>query len=236
MNSQALTRYQATTVPYLVIAFYKTKKRKEMGKMTTKNAAEITTYLTEMQAQLNNFVTKIDAEKLAQAQAIILQAEQHNNRVHITGIGKPSYVAGYIASLLSSTGTPAYVLDGTEAVHGSSGQIIAGDVVIAISNSGETAELKATIQTLKNNGAKIIGVTGNLDSAIAKSADVTLFAGVKAEGDNLNKPPRSSILAEIIVLQCLSVLLQESKQLDLAQYLKWHPGGSLGADIREELK
>lgn len=198
--------------------------------------SNISKFLVEMQEQVNNFIKKIDTEKLAQAQAIILTAEKNNNRVHITGIGKPSYVAGYVASLLSSTGTPSYVLDGTEAVHGSSGQIVKGDVVIAISNSGETNELKATIQTLKNNGAKIISVTGNLNSEIAKAADVALFAGVEVEGDPLNKPPRSSILAEIIVLQCLSVLLQESKHLDLEQYLKWHPGGALGAGIREEIK
>ena len=82
----------------------------------------------------------------------------------MTGIGKPGHVAGYAASLLSSTGTPTYELHGTECVHGSAGQVVPGDVVIAISNSGETAELKATVETLKNNGAKIISVTGKPES------------------------------------------------------------------------
>ncbi len=82
----------------------------------------------------------------------------------MTGIGKPGHVSGYISSLLSSTGTSAYILHGTEAVHGSSGQVVEGDVVIAISNSGETQELKATLKTLKVNGAKIIGVSGNESS------------------------------------------------------------------------
>ena len=136
----------------------------------------------------------------------------------------------------SRTGTPAYELHGTEAVHGSSGQVQEGDVVIAISNSGETNELKATVETLKRNGAKIISVTGNPDSWLAKQGDAYLFAGVKQEGDDLNKPPRSSILAEIIILQCLSILLQNEKHLDPKQYVKWHPGGSLGKSIKETLK
>ena len=158
--------------------------------------------------------------------------KQHG-RVHVTGIGKPGHVSGYISSLLSSTGTPAYTLDGTEAVHGSSGQVAKGDIVIAISNSGETQELKATVETLKENGAKIIGVSGNDESWLKEASDVFLFAGVKQEGDELNKAPRASILAEIIVLQSLSVALQEAKGLDAKQYLKWHPGGSLGQSIRE---
>ena len=107
--------------------------------------------------------------------------------MHVTGIGKPGHVAGYAASLLSSTGTPTYELHGTEAVHGSAGQVLPGDVVIAISNSGETTELKATVETLKNNGARLIALTGKADSWLAKQGDVTLIAGVKQEGDPMNK-------------------------------------------------
>ena len=164
---------------------------------------------------------------------MILQAEQNHNRVHVTGIGKPGHVAGYAASLLSSTGTPTYELHGTEAVHGSAGQVLSGDVVIAISNSGETTELKATVDTLKSNGAKLIAVTGKADSWLAKQGDVTLIAGVNQEGDAMNKPPRASILAEMVMLQSLSILLQNAKNLTLQQYVKWHPGGSLGASIKE---
>lgn len=81
-----------------------------------------------------------------------MAAQKRGNRVHITGIGKPGHVSEYGASLLSSTGTPTYFLHGTEAVHGSCGQLVPGDVVIAISNSGETAELKATVTAIRNNG------------------------------------------------------------------------------------
>lgn len=183
--------------------------------------------------ELNKYIEHIDYEALQKAKDLILEAEQNKNRVHVTGIGKPGHVAGYVASLLSSTGTPAYELHGTEAVHGSSGQVLSGDVVIAISNSGETSELKATVETLISNGAKIISVTGKAESWLAKKGDVALIAGVAQEGDFMNKPPRASILAEIIMLQSLSILLQNAKQLNPQQYVKWHPGGSLGQSIKE---
>ncbi len=89
------------------------------------------------------------------------------------------------------------------------------------------------MKTLKKNGAKIIAVTGNPDSWLAKSAEVALIAGVKHEGDPLNKPPRASILAEIVMLQSLSVLLQETRGLTPQEYVRWHPGGALGQSIRE---
>lgn len=184
-------------------------------------------------AETRTFAEGIDVEALTEAKKLILTAEKEKNRVHVTGIGKPGHVAGYVASLLSSTGTPAYELHGTEAVHGSSGQVLPGDVVIAISNSGETAELKGTVETLKRNGAKIIAVTGKADSWLAQNGDVALIAGVGQEGDSMNKPPRASILVEIMMLQSLSILLQNEKNLTPEKYVKWHPGGALGASIRE---
>ena len=184
-------------------------------------------------SEIQNYINHIDYSAIEKAKDLILAAEAKNNRLHVTGIGKPGHVAGYAASLLSSTGTPTYELHGTEAVHGSAGQVLSGDVVIAISNSGETSELKATVETLKKNGAKIIAVTGNPDSWLAKSAEVALIAGVKHEGDPLNKPPRASILEEIVMLQSLSVLLQETRVLTPQEYVRWHPGGALGQSIRE---
>lgn len=190
-------------------------------------------FLNRLSNEVERFISSVDEVNINKACELIFETEKNHGRVHVTGIGKPGHVSGYISSLLSSTGTPAYTLDGTEAVHGSSGQVKPNDVVIAISNSGETQELKATIETLKANGAKIIGVSGNNESWLKEASDVFLFAGVKQEGDNLNKAPRASIIAEIIVLQSLSVALQEAKGLDAKQYLKWHPGGSLGQSIRE---
>ena len=171
-------------------------------------------------------------EEYVKAAELILEAKAKGNRLHITGIGKPSHVAEYGASLISSTGTPTYYLHGTEAVHGSCGQLAAGDVVIAISNSGETAELKATVLAVKNNGCKVIAVTGGANSWLARESDACLLAGVDEEGGPLNRAPRNSILAEILTLQALSVLLQCEKGQTPAQYVRCHPGGSLG-QLRE---
>lgn len=194
---------------------------------------ELQSFLNNIKKEFDKNIESADMDSVKKAAEIILESEKKGGRVHVTGIGKPGHVAGYIASLLSSTGTITYELHGTEAVHGSSGQVKCGDVVIAISNSGETAELKATVLTLLDNGAHIISCTGNTESWLAKHSEVCLLAHVDFEGDNLNKPPRASILSEILILQCLSVVLQYEKKLDLNQYVKWHPGGSLGESIRK---
>jgi arabinose-5-phosphate isomerase len=190
-------------------------------------------FLDILANEISTFIASIDEAAINKARDLILEAEKNYGRVHVTGIGKPGHVSGYISSLLSSTGTPAYILHGTEAVHGSSGQVVPGDVVIAISNSGETQELKSTVETLKANKAKIIGVSGNPNSWLKDVSDTFIFAGIKEEGDSLNKAPRASIIAETIALQSLSIALQYAKGLDAQQYLKWHPGGSLGKSIRE---
>ena len=207
-------------------------REKEVNMKSEKE--QIREFLNTEFSELKEFADGIDIDALTKAKELILEAEANKNRIHITGIGKPGHVAAYIASLLSSTGTPTYELHGTEAVHGSSGQVVPGDVVIAISNSGETSELKATVETLKKNGAKIISVTGKASSWLAKMGDLALIAGVKHEGDSMNKPPRASIMAEIMMLQSLSVLLQNEKGLSPQHYVKWHPGGALGASIRKE--
>lgn len=195
---------------------------------------QVQEFLSIAKESVDEYVADIDFAALSAAKQLILAAEAKGNRLHVTGIGKPGHVSGYAASLFSSTGTPTYELHGTECVHGSAGQTKPGDVVIAISNSGETNELKATVTCLKGVGVHIIALTGNPNSWLANEAEVALIAGVKQEGDSMNKPPRASILAEIIELQCLSILLQNEFGLDPKQYVKWHPGGALGASCRED--
>lgn len=178
--------------------------------------------------ELNQLMADADDEQLDAARKLIEAQEETGHRVHATGIGKSSYVAGYAASLMSSTGTPTYFLDGTEAVHGSAGQVVPGDVVIAISNSGETKELLYSVSTLKNNGAKIIGVSRNPESGLSKLSDAYLIVKTEHEGDDLNKPPRVSVLKQMLILQMLSILLQEDYHLDMKKYITWHPGGAIG--------
>ena len=192
-------------------------------------------FFAAVDTQFNTFLKGRAPDEYEQAAGLILASQARGGRIHVTGIGKCSHVATYTASLLSSTGNPAYYLHGTEAVHGSCGQLAAGDVVIAISNSGETAELKATVLAVKNNGCKVIAVTGGADSWLARESDACLLAGVDEEGGPLNRAPRNSILAEILTLQALSVLLQCEKGQTPAQYVRCHPGGSLG-QLREEEK
>lgn len=203
--------------------------------ISTESRKELDVFVATTQKELARYTDMINPDLYEKAAAVILDAEKHGNRVHITGIGKPSHVAEYMASLLSSTGTPTYYLHGTEAVHGSCGQLVAGDVVICISNSGETTELKATVKAVKNNGCRVIAVSGNPDSWLAKAGDAFLYAGVSQEGGPLNRAPRASILAEILVLQGLSVVLQAARGLTPQEYVGWHPGGALG-HLREDEK
>lgn len=187
------------------------------------------TFLAITEKEFNTFLKSIREEPLQEAARIIWDSQAQGGRLHITGIGKPAHVASYMASLISSTGTPTYFLHGTEAVHGSCGQLAPGDVVICISNSGETAEMKATAMAIRNNGCKVVAVTGRPESWLAKFADAHIFAGVEQEGGPLNRAPRNSILAETLALQALSVVLQEKRNITPQEYVLRHPGGSLGA-------
>lgn len=185
-------------------------------------------FMDDIKNDLPSYIDRIDYDSIESAAELILSAQATGNRVHISGIGKPGHLAGYIASLMSSTGTPTYFLHGTEAVHGSCGQLLPDDVVIFVSNSGETNEMRAAVLAIKNNGCKVIGVSGNSTSWLAKQSDVHLLADIQEEGGPLNRAPRMSILTETVVLQALSVVLQAHAGISPQQYVKWHPGGKLG--------
>ncbi len=172
--------------------------------------------------------SRLDGSMFERALALIRSARASGGRVHVTGIGKPEHVAHYVASLLSSTGTPATFLHGTEAVHGSAGQVESTDLVIAISNSGGTRELLETVSAVKGLGARVIGVTGNLDSPLARASDAVLDAGVAREGGPLGLAPRASIAAEILVLAALAAALERETGFTRAQYQRRHPSGKLG--------
>ena len=203
--------------------------------MKQESKQAVDAFFSAVDTEFNAFLKARSAADYEKAVALILAAQAKGGRIHVTGIGKCSHVATYTASLLSSTGNPAYYLHGTEAVHGSCGQLAAGDVVIAISNSGETGELKATVLAVKNNGCKVVGVSGNPESWLARESDAFLFAGVRAEGGPLNRAPRNSVLAELLTLQALSVALQVEKDWDPVKYVRCHPGGKLG-QLRENEK
>lgn len=187
-----------------------------------------------IQEELAALRTGAEVESIERAAHLILDCEARGGRVHVTGIGKSEHIARYVASLLSSSGTPAYFLHATECIHGSAGQVCQSDITIAISNSGTTSELMCAVEALGGLGIKIIAVSGNRESPLARAADVLLYAGVENEGGLLNLVPRASILAKVYVLCALSVALESHKGLTREQYARWHPGGKLGKLARGE--
>jgi len=182
--------------------------------------------------ELSALAERFDGEALLAAAVVIESSLAVSGRVHVTGLGKPEHVSHYAASLLSSTGTPATFLHATEATHGSLGQVVAGDAVIAISNSGSTREIVELVERLREYGARIVAVTGDLGSALARSADAVLDAGVGSEGGPLGLAPRASVAAEIAVVAALSALLQSRSGFTRADYATRHPAGALGDKAR----
>ncbi|MDH5307802.1 MAG: PfkB family carbohydrate kinase [Myxococcales bacterium] len=176
---------------------------------------------------------RLGSDAFDAALALIRDARAAGARVHVTGVGKPEHVAHYAASLLSSTGVPATFLHATEAVHGSAGQLVSGDVLIAISNSGETSELRAVVEAARVMGARILGVSGAPDAWLASHADAFLDAGVQREGGALGLAPRASAAAELVVLAALSAALESELGLTRAEYHRRHPAGALGRRSRD---
>lgn len=199
-----------------------------LGRDATSAERAVEHFLEVVPRELAEVARRTDRSALAAAVELILATESAGGRVHVTGVGKPEHVARYAASLLSSTGSPSSFLHGTEVTHGSVGQIRPGDAVIAISNSGATEELLRGVAALRRFGARIVAVTGNPESALARDADVVLAAHVDDEGDALGFAPRASILAETLVLAALSVALQEAKGFTREDYNRRHPSGELG--------
>ncbi|SEK60042.1 KpsF/GutQ family sugar-phosphate isomerase [Halomonas daqiaonensis] len=149
-------------------------------------------------------------------------------RVVVTGMGKSGHVAGKIAATLASTGTPAFFVHPGEASHGDLGMITPGDVVLALSNSGETAEVTALLPLLKRMGAPLISMTGRPGSTLARHAEAHLDAGVEREACPLDLAPTSSTTAALALGDALAVALLESRGFTAEDFALSHPGGSLG--------
>jgi len=151
-----------------------------------------------------------------------------SGRTVVSGIGKSGHVARKIASTLASTGTPAFFLHPAEASHGDLGMITAQDVLIALSNSGESAELLAIVPLIKRQGAKLIAITGNASSALAREADAHLDAGVEEEACPLGLAPTASTTAALALGDALAVALLEARGFSREEFARSHPGGALG--------
>ena len=149
-------------------------------------------------------------------------------RVIITGMGKSGHIGRKIAATLTSTGTPSYFLHPAESTHGDSGIITRNDVVIAISNSGETQELLNLLPLIKRFGVPMIGMTGKLNSTLASSSDVVLDISVEREACPLNKAPTASTTATLAMGDALAVCLLEKRGFSEEDFLVFHPSGALG--------
>ncbi len=149
-------------------------------------------------------------------------------RVVLTGMGKSGFVAKKIAATLTSTGTPALYLHPAEGVHGDLGMIVRGDVVVAVSNSGNTTEIMEILPALKRFGVKLIALVGNMQSALAKESDVALDVSVEEEACTLNLTPTASTTAALAMGDALAVALFEKRGFKVEDFANLHPGGRLG--------
>ncbi len=149
-------------------------------------------------------------------------------RVVVTGMGKSGHIGGKIAATLASTGTPAFFLHPGEASHGDFGMITRDDAVLALSNSGETAEVLVILPLIKRMGVPLIALTGNPRSTLAREADVHLDVSVPAEACPLNLAPTASTTATLAMGDALAVALLEQRGLTPEDFARSHPGGALG--------
>ena len=149
-------------------------------------------------------------------------------RVIITGMGKSGLVARKIASTLNSTGTPSQFLHPAEAIHGDLGMVTSDDVVVTISNSGQTTEINNILPMLKKIGAKIIGFTGGMDSMMTEMCDMVIDVGVEREACPMGMAPTASTTAALAMGDALAVALINRRHFNQDDFKRFHPGGSLG--------
>jgi arabinose-5-phosphate isomerase len=173
---------------------------------------------------LQTLATRVDAQ-FAEACRLVLACQ---GRVIVTGMGKSGHIGGKIAATLASTGTPSFFVHPGEASHGDLGMITPTDVVLAISNSGETAEILTILPIIKRMGVKLIALLGNTNSSLARQADAILFAGVEKEACPHNLAPTASTTAALAIGDALAVTLLKSRGFTREDFARAHPAGSLG--------
>lgn len=199
-----------------------------IGKITPAQAIELARRVLDIEARaVSELSTRLDA-KFADAVRIILECR---GRVVVSGIGKSGHVARKIASTLASTGTPAFFVHPAEASHGDLGMITSEDVMLALSNSGESAELLAIVPLVKRQGARLIALTGNARSSLGQQADIHLDGGVAEEACPLGLAPTASTTAALALGDALAVALLEARGFGREDFARSHPGGTLGRQL-----
>ncbi|MFY0483528.1 KpsF/GutQ family sugar-phosphate isomerase [Flavobacterium sp. PLA-1-15] len=157
-------------------------------------------------------------------------------RLIVTGIGKSAIIAQKIVATMNSTGTPSMFLHASEAIHGDLGMVQPGDVVICISKSGNSPEIKVLVPILKRFGNTLIGMTGNITSFLAKGSDYILNTTVETEACPINLAPTNSTTAQLVMGDALAVCLMEMRDFKSDDFAKYHPGGALGKKLLLRVK
>ena len=176
---------------------------------------------------LQQLAQRLDA-RFASAVQLVLQTR---GRVVVMGMGKSGHVGRKVAATLASTGTPALFVHPAEASHGDLGMVTAQDLVLAISNSGESAEFNAIVPVLKRLGAPLVAITGQVQSTLARHADLVLDCSVEREACPLNLAPTSSTTAQMALGDALAVALLDARGFRAEDFARSHPGGALGRKL-----
>ncbi|WP_311325647.1 KpsF/GutQ family sugar-phosphate isomerase [Capnocytophaga sputigena] len=180
--------------------------------------------ITEEAQAIAKLIDYLDDDFTKSVQFIL----QSKGRVVITGIGKSAIIANKIVATMNSTGTPAIFMHAADAIHGDLGIIQQDDVVICISKSGNTPEIKVLVPLLKRGNNKLIAITSNKNSVLAQQADSVLYAHVDKEACPNNLAPTTSTTAQLVLGDALAVCLLEMKHFGSSDFAKYHPGGALG--------
>lgn len=154
-------------------------------------------------------------------------------KVVVTGVGKSGHVGKKIAASLASTGTPAFFVHSTEGLHGDLGMIEQDDVVIMLSNSGETEEVCRLFPTIKKTGAKVLAITSGENSKMARLSDVAIIYKYNSEADHLGLAPTTSSTMTLVIGDALAVALSKAKKFTKEDFHLYHPGGSLGEKLSQ---
>lgn len=156
---------------------------------------------------------------------------ESKGRVVVSGVGKSAIIASKIVATLNSTGTPSIFMHAADAIHGDLGTIQKDDVVICLSKSGNTPEIKALVPLIKSGGNKLIGITGSMDSILAKQADFVLPTYVEKEACPFDLAPTTSTTAQMAMGDALAICLLELRGFSSSDFAKYHPGGALGKKL-----
>ena len=189
------------------------------------NTLELAKTVLRREAQALVFLAQTIDDTFLKAVQLLLHCQ---GRVVVSGVGKSGHIGCKVAATFASTGTPSFFVHAGEAAHGDLGMITRNDVVLAISNSGTTAELLTIVPTIKREGAKLIAMTSAPDSALARYADIHLDVGVRQEACPLGLAPTTSTTATLALADALAVACLQAKGFSADDFARSHPGGALG--------